>query len=262
MVEPIDRHLTLAGPPHHLNTDTSTDVLRVLSPYLKSARGDGSAAFRIGEFYDQGRNAPRSGSLAWAWFSIAAENGNPEAPGKLSTLAGQMNEAEMQQARQRLATLQADLKEIINNYIISTFKDALKEKLSLETQQLEEQANKLLQRADAAGMHAQVKKLLASLSSFWEELKVRVEAYAALKEAGNFSLGTLLEKITADLAQLQLNFNGITDDINQLQTAITNAVPAVRAGPGPPPGPCRARRATRRRGSRRPCTRPSRRSTP
>lgn len=124
---------------------------------------------------------------------------------------------------------EADLKAIINNYIISAFKDPLKEKISLETKQLEEQANTLLQRADAAGMHAQVKELLASLSSFWEELKVRVEAYAALKEAGNFSLGTLLEKITADLAQLQLNFNGITEDINQLQTAISNAVPAIRA---------------------------------
>lgn len=140
--------------------------------------------------------------------------------------------AQFQQLQQQLKKnelREADLKTIINDYIIASFKEALKEKISQETKLLEEKANAFLQRADAAGMHTQVKELLASLSVFWEELKIRVESYATLRETGNFSLGTLVEKVTADLAQLQLNFNRITDQISQLQTAITNAAPAVRA---------------------------------
>jgi TPR repeat protein len=112
LVGPIDRHLTLAGPPHRVRTDASDDVLRTLSIYLKSARGDGTAAFRIGEDYEKGLNTPKSGRSAWAWFNVAAQHGNADAREKLAASAHQMNRDELQEAQKWLASLQADLKEI------------------------------------------------------------------------------------------------------------------------------------------------------
>lgn len=111
IIQGADRHLYMSGPPSRSGSP-GDDVLRALSVYLKAARGDGAAALQLGKHYETGSDAPQSSPKAWAWFSIAAQNGNPAAGGKLATLAGQMNRDEMQTAQQRLASLQADLKEI------------------------------------------------------------------------------------------------------------------------------------------------------
>ena len=111
VIQAADQHLYLSGPPSRSGSP-GDDVLRALSFYLKAARGDGAAAFQLGKYYETGSDAPQSALKAWAWFSIAAQNGNPAAGGKLATLAGQMNRDEMQRAQQRLASLRADLKEI------------------------------------------------------------------------------------------------------------------------------------------------------
>ncbi len=109
--EAADRHLYMSGLATRSGI-SENDYLRTLSHYLKAARGDGAAAFQLGKQYEIGSNAPQSVPKAWAWFSIAAQNNNPEADGKLAALAGQMNREEMQKALHWLGSVRADLKEI------------------------------------------------------------------------------------------------------------------------------------------------------
>lgn len=111
IIQGADRHLYMSGPPSRSGSP-GDDVLQALSVYLKAARGDGAAAMQLGRHYETGRDAPQSAPKAWAWFSLAAQNGNAEAGGKLAALAGLMSRDERQAAQQQWASLQADLKEI------------------------------------------------------------------------------------------------------------------------------------------------------
>ena len=111
MIKAADQHCDIMGPPHRIGAP-GDDVLLALSSYLKAARGDGAAALQLGKHYEIGGNAPQSAPRAWAWFSIAVKNKNPEAQAKLAALAGQMNREQMRKAQQWLASLQADLKEL------------------------------------------------------------------------------------------------------------------------------------------------------
>ena len=106
LIFPMDRHLTLGGPPHPPEADA------VLSHYLKSALGDGATAFRIGECYDQGLNTPKSAPAAWAWFNIAARNGNAKAREEIRKQEERMSPEELKSAQTRLSELQADLKKV------------------------------------------------------------------------------------------------------------------------------------------------------
>lgn len=108
---PDDRH-QIAAQPHHSDALADDDVMRVLSSYLKAARGDGAAAFRLGTFYETGVNAPRSALSAWAWFSVAARNGNAPAREKIAVQEKQLSTDEMKSARKRLAAITADLREV------------------------------------------------------------------------------------------------------------------------------------------------------
>jgi len=106
-----DDHTQILGPPHRSH-NPSDDVLRALSLYLKSARGDGSAAHRIGSFYLKGLNAPQSTPSAWAWFKIAAQNGDASAREIISTLDKQMTADERKSAQARLAAITTDLRQV------------------------------------------------------------------------------------------------------------------------------------------------------
>ena len=111
-ISPRDGHVTILGPTHRSDAAASDDLLRVLSLYLKSARGDGSAAFRIGEMYENGSDTPKSASSAWVWFSIAEQNGNAEARDKIRVLEKQMSADEIKSAQNRFSSVSADLKEV------------------------------------------------------------------------------------------------------------------------------------------------------
>ena len=84
----------------------------MLSLYLKSALGDSATAFRIGECYDKGLNAPKSATAAWAWFNIAARNGNAKAREEMRKQEERMSTQELKSAPKRLSELQADQKEV------------------------------------------------------------------------------------------------------------------------------------------------------
>jgi TPR repeat protein len=83
--------------------DGSDDLRRALSLYLKSAKGDGRAAFQIGTRYLKGQDAPQSNTRAWAWFAIAAREGSSEAREKMKELESQMTPDELKAAERERA---------------------------------------------------------------------------------------------------------------------------------------------------------------
>ena len=107
---PDDRHW-MSGPPYHAAL-ADDKVMRVLSVYLKAARGDGAAAFQLATFYETGVNAPQSAIPAWAWFSVAARNGHAPAREKIAALEKQFSTEELKSARKRLEKISADLKPV------------------------------------------------------------------------------------------------------------------------------------------------------
>ena len=107
---PDDRHW-MSGPPYHAAL-ADDKVMRVLSVYLKAARGDGAAALRLGNFYLTGENAPSSAPKAWAWFKLAAQNGLAAAREKTSAAEAQMSGEELKTAQKELEKLTADLKPV------------------------------------------------------------------------------------------------------------------------------------------------------
>jgi uncharacterized protein len=105
-----DKHVQILGPPDDI--EASDDVLRALSLYLKSARGDGAAADCIANLYQAGKDAPKSAPSAWAWSSVAAQNGIAAAREKILALEMQMTGDELNSAQKRLAVIKAGLKEV------------------------------------------------------------------------------------------------------------------------------------------------------
>jgi len=97
---------------HELVIDfgTSDDAWRVLSLYLKSATGHGEAACLIGQRYLDGEEVPKSAPSAWAWFTVARQNGSAEAGKQLDTLAHQMSPDETAAGQKALASLEEELK--------------------------------------------------------------------------------------------------------------------------------------------------------
>jgi TPR repeat protein len=112
ILEAPDDRLQILGPPRHSAPLAGDDVMRVLSTYLKAARGDGAAALRLGTFYENGVNAPPSAMSAWAWFSFAGRNGSAPAREKIAALEKQLSTDEMKSAQKRLAVITADLREV------------------------------------------------------------------------------------------------------------------------------------------------------
>jgi TPR repeat protein len=105
-----DKHVQILGPPDDI--EASDDVLRALSLYLKSARGDGEAAVQIGQRYLTGQDAPKSTAFAWAWFQIAAKNGSTASREKVLALEKQMTGEELKSAQARQAAITADLQRV------------------------------------------------------------------------------------------------------------------------------------------------------
>lgn len=109
ILQPADRHVTILGLPHPAD-GPSEDVRRVLSLYLKAARGDGAAAYHLANFYLTGKDVPKSAPSAWAWFNVAAKNGITAAREKISGLEKNLTGDELKSSQQRLATITTDLR--------------------------------------------------------------------------------------------------------------------------------------------------------
>ena len=107
-----DGRYQIDGPSHHLNALAGDEVMRVLSVYLKAARGDGPTAQRLGNFYLAGDNVPTSAPKAWAWFKVAAQNDLAAAREKISTAESQMSGEELKSAQKELEKISADMKPV------------------------------------------------------------------------------------------------------------------------------------------------------
>jgi uncharacterized protein len=83
--------------------DGSDDLRHALSLYLKSAKGDGPAAWQIGNRYLKGQDAPQSNARAWAWFTIAAQNGSAESRANLKELESHLTPEELKAGEQERA---------------------------------------------------------------------------------------------------------------------------------------------------------------
>ncbi len=83
--------------------DGSDDLRHALSLYLKSAQGDGAAALQIGNRYLKGQDAPQSNTHAWAWFTIASQNGSAEARANLKNLESHMAPEDLKSGEQERA---------------------------------------------------------------------------------------------------------------------------------------------------------------
>lgn len=108
--EVADRHVKIFGPP--IDIEASDDLLRALSLYLKSARGDGEAAVQIGQRYLTGQDAPKSTAFAWTWFQIAAKNGSTASHERVLALEKQMTGEELKSAQARWAAITVDLQRV------------------------------------------------------------------------------------------------------------------------------------------------------
>lgn len=102
-ITPSDGHARIICGPRPANDQASDEVLRAVSLYLKSARGETPAALQIARRYQTGQDAPRSVSRAWAWFTIAGRNGSAEAQTIATKLESQMSRDELAAARKYLA---------------------------------------------------------------------------------------------------------------------------------------------------------------
>ena len=107
-----DNHFHIYQPASDQNRLPTDDVLRALSLYLKSARGDGQSAERLGEKYLAGDGVEKSPSKAWAWFSVAALNGSRTDPEKIARLEKQFTGSEAEAGREYLRGLRADLQQV------------------------------------------------------------------------------------------------------------------------------------------------------
>lgn len=107
-----DGHAQLMGPPRDRDDVPGDDVLRALSLYLKSARADGKSAERIGDKYTTGDGVEQSSPKAWAWFSIAAQNGAVAGREQAAKLAARLGESEMAAGREYLRELRSDLEKV------------------------------------------------------------------------------------------------------------------------------------------------------
>ena len=106
-----DRHgLNIYGPPIDSNGLPDDDLARVLSLYLKSAKGDGGSARQLAGFYLNGNHAPKSAPKAWAWLTIAVQYGCADASAEKSRLETQMTPDELKAGGQFLAEYTQDLK--------------------------------------------------------------------------------------------------------------------------------------------------------
>jgi TPR repeat protein len=79
----------------------SDDLRHALSPYLKSARHDASAALQIAARYMAGIDGPKSSTQAWAWLTIAKQMGSSEAEAKIQKLESQMSHEELSRANEQ-----------------------------------------------------------------------------------------------------------------------------------------------------------------
>jgi TPR repeat protein len=78
------------------------DLRHALSLYLKSARRDGSAALQIANRYLTGIDCPQSSAQAWAWLTIAKQNGSTEVASKIQKLEPGMSKEELSRANEQL----------------------------------------------------------------------------------------------------------------------------------------------------------------
>ena len=111
VITPVDHHLQISGP--WGSSEISDETRRVLSLYLKSAKGDGQAARQIAERFLAGRDVPESPSDAWAWLQYALQHGAPGAGGRISQAQARMSDDDLQTARQKLAELDRELETVI-----------------------------------------------------------------------------------------------------------------------------------------------------
>jgi TPR repeat protein len=107
-----DSNVQIYGPSRRSDADASEDLLRMLSVYLKAAKGDGPSALQIGDRYLVGRDVPKSDSSAWVWYSIAAQRGTSEARAKIAQIEARMTESEFKEARRLLPIRSEELREI------------------------------------------------------------------------------------------------------------------------------------------------------
>jgi TPR repeat protein len=112
MMSAPDGHGQLTGPSGDSSHPPSDDVLRALSLILKAAKGDGQSAERIGEKYALGDGAEQSAVKAWAWFTVAAQNGAPKAGEKAKALSAHLTDAETTAGREYLQDLRKELKQV------------------------------------------------------------------------------------------------------------------------------------------------------
>lgn len=110
IVYPFDRHLQIVNPPR--STYPREETLRLASLWLKSSRGDGDAARRLGELYVAGRNTPVSMVDAWLWFTLARDRGAANSPSTLSTIEARMSDRELADAKQRLPGMRQELADL------------------------------------------------------------------------------------------------------------------------------------------------------
>lgn len=108
LIDAPDEHVTILGPVERDQTP-SDDVLRVLSAYLKAAKGNNQAALELGNDYLTGKDAPVSTVNAWAWLKLAANNGSSDALSKLNNLEKSMNSSDLEAARHDYLTLTNEL---------------------------------------------------------------------------------------------------------------------------------------------------------
>src|SRR5690606_17559992 len=71
------------GCPAQESSDLSTEVKSLL---VEAQRGDTEAQLRVATAYDWGQGAPRSGSEATKWYTLAAQGGSAEAQNSLGSI--------------------------------------------------------------------------------------------------------------------------------------------------------------------------------
>ena len=84
-------------------------MLRVLSVYLKASLNNPNALAQIGDMYLAGRDVPKNGIRAWAWFTLASQNGAAGAHAKVAEAKAIMTADESNEARQLLPKLIEEL---------------------------------------------------------------------------------------------------------------------------------------------------------
>lgn len=124
---------------------------------------------------------------------------------------------------------EADFTVALKEFYLNQFIAAAQKAISENSRSFEAEAKAVLSSVDAPTIKTTITSILQATSRLHQHLQERIQYYSTLKKKQSFSLPSLLEGITKDIATFDTFKKSLQDSTQKLITEINNAATAVKA---------------------------------